>query len=332
MPWFHVIMNSPLLFALLAMVVISAIGESEENASARPIILDEIEASIETRKSLVRYYKWSDFVYESEEEAKFWEGIPDWSGTTKGVPIANRPPVKEEPKPRGGFFSLFKRRSPAPPPVPVETRQVKAGAFDIPEFRRDENGTALLDENASGYTGFAKYKFFAFRTLYEVKDGWIERMKTWYPDGKQKEDYNFRKGQKHGPFQHWYDNGQIEKFGNNRDGISDGPFSMWYENGQKWVEQNYKNGKRDGYSIFYNEDGEERKRTAHRNGKFILLEDWEGTGIEEKEAFKIVQKDGASLRYLRYGIFPYSGTMKILDDKGSLVKKEIYLEGKPYAK
>ena len=47
------------------------------------------------------------------------------------------------------------------------------------------------------------------------------------------EDYNFRNGKKHGPFQHWYENGQIEKFGNNRDGIPDGPFSMWYENGQK---------------------------------------------------------------------------------------------------
>ena len=40
----------------------------------------------------------------------------------------------------------------------VETRQVKAGAFDIPLIRRDLNGTAT-DENASGYTGFAKYKF-----------------------------------------------------------------------------------------------------------------------------------------------------------------------------
>ena len=69
---------------------------------------------------------------------------------------------------------------------------------------------------------------------------------------------------------------------------------MWYENGQKWVEQSYKNGKRDGYSIFYNEDGGERKRTAHREGKFILLEDWEGTAVEEKDAFKIVEKDGVS--------------------------------------
>ena len=32
-----------------------------------------------------------------------------------------------------------------------------------------------------------------------------ERMKTWYPDGRQKEDYNFRNGKKHGPFQHWYE-------------------------------------------------------------------------------------------------------------------------------
>ena len=257
-------MKTPLLFALMAMVVISAIGQSEEKASGRPIILDEIESSIETRKSLVRFYKWSDFVYESDEVAKFWEEIPDWSGATKRVPIANRQPVTEEPKKKGGFFSIFKRRPPPPPPVPVKTRQVKAGAFDIPTFRRDVNGTALLDENATGYTGFAKYKFFAFRTLYEVKNGWVERMKTWYPDGRQKEDYNFRNGKKHGPFQHWYENGQIEKFGNNRDGIPDGPFSMWYDNGQKWVEQSYKNGKRDGYSIFYNEDGGERKRTAPR--------------------------------------------------------------------
>ena len=316
----------------MAMVVISAIGQSEEKASGRPIILDEIESSIETRKSLVRFYKWSDFVYESDEVAKFWEEIPDWSGATKGVPIANRQPVTEEPKQKGGFFSIFKRRPPPPPPVPVKTRQVKAGAFDIPTFRRDVNGTALLDENATGYTGFAKYKFFAFRTLYEVKNGWVERMKTWYPDGRQKEDYNFRNGKKHGPFQHWYENGQIEKFGNNRDGIPDGPFSMWYENGQKWVEQSYKNGKRDGYSIFYNEDGGERKRTAHREGKFILLEDWEGTAVEEKDAFKVVEKDGVSLRYLRYGIFPYSGTMSVTDDQGKLLKKESFLEGTLYKK
>ena len=316
----------------MAMVVISAIGQSEENASGRPIILDEIESSIETRKSLVRFYKWSDFVYESDEVAKFWVEIPDWSGATKGVPIANRQPVTEESKLKGGFFSIFKRRPPPPPPVPVKTRQVKAGAFDIPTFRRDVNGTALLDENATGYTGFAKYKFFAFRTLYEVKNGWVERMKTWYPDGRQKEDYNFRNGKKHGPFQHWYENGQIEKFGNNRDGIPDGPFSMWYENGQKWVEQSYKNGKRDGYSIFYNEDGGERKRTAHREGKFILLEDWEGTAVEEKDAFKIVEKDGVSLRYLRYGIFPYSGTMSVTDDQGKLLKKETFLEGTLYKK
>ena len=325
-------MKTPLLFALMAMVVISAIGQSEEKASGRPIILDEIESSIETRKSLVRFYKWSDFVYESDEVAKFWEEIPDWSGATKGVPIANRQPVTEEPKQKGGFFSIFKRRPPPPPPVPVKTRQVKAGPFDIPTFRRDVNGTALLDENATGYTGFAKYKFFAFRTLYEVKNGWVERMKTWYPDGRQKEDYNFRNGKKHGPFQHWYENGQIEKFGNNRDGIPDGPFSMWYENGQKWVEQSYKNGKRDGYSIFYNEDGGERKRTAHREGKFILLEDWEGTAVEEKDAFKIVEKDGVSLRYLRYGIFPYSGTMSVTDDQGKLLKKETFLEGTLYKK
>ena len=325
-------MKIPLLFALMAMVVISAIGQSEEKASGRPIILDEIESSIETRKSLVRFYKWSDFVYESDEVAKFWEEIPDWSGATKGVPIANRQPVTEEPKQKGGFFSIFKRRPPPPPLVPVKTRRVKAGAFDIPTFRRDVNGTALLDDNTSGYTGFAKYKFFAFRTLYEVKNGWVERMKTWYPDGRQKEDYNFRNGKKHGPFQHWYENGQIEKFGNNRDGIPDGPFSMWYENGQKWVEQSYKNGKRDGYSIFYNEDGGERKRTAHREGKFILLEDWEGTAVEEKDAFKIVEKDGVSLRYLRYGIFPYSGTMSVTDDQGKLLKKETFLEGTLYKK
>ena len=321
-------MNPPLLLALLAMVVNFGIGQTKENATSRPIILDEIDASIETRKSLVRFYKWSDFIYESAEVEEFWEGLPDWSSATKGVPIANRQPVSDVSEPRSGFFSIFKRRSSVPSPVQVETRQVKAGAFDIPLIRRDLNGTALLDENASGYTGFAKYKFFAFRTLFEVKHGWVERMKTWYPDGRQKEDYNFRNGKKHGPFQHWYENGQIEKFGNNRDGIPDGPFSMWYENGQKWVEQNYKNGKRDGYSIFYNEDGEERKRTAHRLGKFILLEDWEGTASEEKEAFKMVEKDGNSLRFLRYGIVPYSGTIKIIDEQRSLVKRQTYLEGK----
>jgi hypothetical protein len=142
MPWFHKVMNIPLLFALMAMVVISAIGQDDENSSVRPIILDEIEGSIETRKSLVRFYKWSDFVYESEEVAQFWQEIPDWTGVTKDVPVANRHPENEPPKKKGGFFSIFKRRPVAQAPVVVETRQVKAGAFDIPLQRRDLNGTA----------------------------------------------------------------------------------------------------------------------------------------------------------------------------------------------
>ena len=104
---------------------------------------------------------------------------------------------------------------------------------------------------------------------------------------------------------------------------------MWYENGQKWVEC-YKNGKRDGYSIFTM--GWTERKNAHRDGKFILLEDWEGTAVEEKEAFKMVERNGLSLRYLRYGIFPYSGTMSVTDDQGKLLKKETFLEGTLYKK
>ena len=325
-------MKTPLLFYLMAMVVISASGQSEGNDSVRPIILDEIEGSIETRKSLVRFYKWSDFVYESEDIAKFWMEIPDWTGVTKSVPVANRPTENEPPKKKGGFFSIFKGRPVAQTPVVMKTRQVKAGAFDIPMLRRDVNGTVLTEANATGFSGFAKYKFFAFRTLFEVKNGWVERMKTWYPDGMQKEDYNFRKGLMHGPFQHWYENGQIEKFGNNRDGKPDGPFSMWYKNGERWIEQTYKNGLLDGYSTFFMENGDVRKRTAYRNGKFILLENWQGTVEEAKEAFKTVNKDGVSLRYLRYGIFPYSGRLTLVDDQGNKMKEENFLEGQVYKK
>ena len=132
---FHEAYESPLLLALLAMVVNFGIGQTKENATSRPIILDEIDASIEKRKSLVRFYKWSDFIYESAEVEEFWEGLPDWSSATKGVPIANRQPVSDVSEPRSGFFSIFKRRASLPSPVQVETRQVKAGAFDIPLIR-----------------------------------------------------------------------------------------------------------------------------------------------------------------------------------------------------
>jgi antitoxin component YwqK of YwqJK toxin-antitoxin module len=320
-------MKIPLLFALMAMVVISAIAQKEENASVRPIILDEIEASIEVRKSLVRYYKWTDFKYANNAEAKFWNDIPDWSGVTKEIPVANSAPENKK-EPSSGFFSIFKRRPAYTQPVKVETRQVKAGAFDIPLTRRDMNGSIVLEENATGYTGFSKYKFFAFRTLYEVKNGWVERMKTWYPDGQQKEDYNFRKGRKHGPYQHWYENGQLEKFGNNRDGEPDGPFSMWYKDGQKWIEQTYINGNRNGYSVFYNQDGTERKRTAHHNGKFILLENWSGTQEDAVKAFRMVDENGSRLRFLRYGIYPFSGNIEITDANGNTIKKTAFLQGK----
>jgi hypothetical protein len=62
------------------------------------------------------------------------------------------------------------------------------------------------------------------------------------------------------------------------------------------------------------------------------LEDWKGTEEEEKEEFKTVNKDGISLRYLRYGIFPYSGTLTLVDEKGNLVKEEDFLEGQVYKK
>ena len=319
-------MKCPLLFALMAMVVINAIALEEDNVPSRPIILDEVEASIQTRKSLVRYYKWTDFKYPTEEEAKFWNDIPDWSRVTKGVPVANRAPVVKE-EPSEGFFSIFKRRPQEQKPVQVQTRQVKARAFDIPLVRRDLNGTMLLEDNSTGYTGFAKYKFFAFRTLYEVNNGWVERMKTWYPDGQQKEDYNFRNGNMHGPYQHWYENGQLEKFGNNRDGEPDGPFSMWYTNGQKWIEQTYLNGKRNGYSVFYNQDGTERKRTAHDKGKFILLENWSGTKEDAEEAFKLVNREGIDLMFLRYGLFPYSGVRTITNEDGHISLKVSFLRG-----
>ena len=67
---------------------------------------------------------------------------------------------------------------------------------------------SLVDENASGYTGFAKYKFFAFRTLYEVNNGWVERMKTWY----RMEDRRITifTMVEHGPFQHWYGLGRLK--------------------------------------------------------------------------------------------------------------------------
>jgi len=45
-----------------------------------------------------------------------------------------------------------------------------------------------------------------------------------------------------------------------------------------------------------------------------------------------VEENGTSLRYLRYGIFPYSGTVTLVDNNGNLVKEEDFLEGQVYKK
>jgi antitoxin component YwqK of YwqJK toxin-antitoxin module len=112
-------------------------------------------------------------------------------------------------------------------------------------FEKDEK--TEVDENGlyRGYflNGQLRYEWYFKLPLDGTRADGISR--SWWPDGKLKQEVTWKDGLKHGSF------------------------NFWHENGQKWKEGTSKRDKRDGKWTYYNEDGSKKSEDIYKDGKHI---------------------------------------------------------------
>ena len=78
---------------------------------------------------------------------------------------------------------------------------------------------------------------------------------SYYENGNQQVQIDYKNGSKHGKFYEFYENGQIKKEKYYINDIKDGVVYHYYESGKIKLKRYFKNGKKVGKKITYNEDG-----------------------------------------------------------------------------
>ena len=165
-------------------------------------------------------------------------------------------------------------------------------------FEKDEK--TEVDENGlyRGYflNGQLRYEWYFKLPLDGTRADGISR--SWWPDGKLKQEETWKDGEKDGLHTVWYDNGQKESEVNykNCNGIArkDGKWIRWYENGQKKSEEFYRDGKQDGLHTLWYDNGQKefKGRKCHLDRKDGLWTYWYDNGQKKEEE---TYKDGNKL-------------------------------------
>ncbi|MBC8456058.1 toxin-antitoxin system YwqK family antitoxin, partial [bacterium] len=94
---------------------------------------------------------------------------------------------------------------------------------------------------------------------------------TWYSDGQQKEQIEYKQGLRHGLSQKWYENGRIDNKTHYRNGLKDGVEKIYYPNGGLAVEKDYKAGIEEGLESTWLEGGKKWYTAEYRSGKIIWV-------------------------------------------------------------
>ncbi|MBK7884857.1 MAG: hypothetical protein IPJ81_14525 [Chitinophagaceae bacterium] len=122
----------------------------------------------------------------------------------------------------------------------------------------------ILEENHLDYKSFT----WKLREKQEYKRSGNElTFKSWYADGQQKEEKNYRNDKEHGIRIEWYENGQKKLEGKYINGEEDNVWINWHRNGQKWAELKYINGKQHGVETWGYESGKKQSENEWTNGK-----------------------------------------------------------------
>jgi antitoxin component YwqK of YwqJK toxin-antitoxin module len=99
--------------------------------------------------------------------------------------------------------------------------------------------------------------------------------KTYYENGRIKEEGNFKQGKKHGDFKGYNKNGSLKEECSYKDDKRHGKRRVWHDDGSLFVDENYKDGERDGKSMImssYFDNLREfriKQETFYEKGKWI---------------------------------------------------------------
>ena len=149
--------------------------------------------------------EWSDFKYNSIEEKVFWDSLPDW--TVQMASQSFKPWLRDHP-----------RRSP-------EGLLIEKPTSLLPKKLSSNEHSRDSLKTSPGYSGLVKRKIsYArdsgqkgfHRIIYEFKDGWMVRQKSWNLEGSIVSDGFYINGKYEGSWTSWDENGKslIKKFKN----------------------------------------------------------------------------------------------------------------------
>ena len=169
--------------------------------------------------------------------------------------------------------------------TPEVLEDATADAVDSSKLQ-DRNGIMYLANEENPFTGRAEsfYENGQEELESNYKDGKSDGIWTgWYENGHKKGEAKFKDGKADGLRTFWYENGQIESEVNLKDGKQDGIETHWYENGQYLKEQrNWKDGKLMSI-VAWKPDGEKCPETNVKDGNGVLVV-YEEDGTEKARA------------------------------------------------
>jgi antitoxin component YwqK of YwqJK toxin-antitoxin module len=93
---------------------------------------------------------------------------------------------------------------------------------------------------------------------------------TWYPNGRLRQEGNYRYGQAQGQWTYYYPNGQKRMQGNWRFGKAQGSWTYWHENGVRESTGRFLDGEREGSWTYWDTAGEIRFEGSWTDGKLDL--------------------------------------------------------------
>ena len=105
------------------------------------------------------------------------------------------------------------------------------------------------------------------------------RAESFYENGQEELESNYKDGKSDGIWTAWYENGHKKGEAKFKDGKADGLRTFWYENGQKDSEVNLKDGKQDGLETHWYENGQYLKEQRNwKDGKLMSIVAWKPDG------------------------------------------------------
>lgn len=110
----------------------------------------------------------------------------------------------------------------------------------------------------------AEYWFYRGKDGVEVLHG---KYVTWFENGQEFSEQDFRNGKSEGRAVYWHENGKKSSQGMYHDGYPVGTWVSWHKDGQKESSCNYVNGKKEGFCLWWDDRGRKADSVEYIHGK-----------------------------------------------------------------